>query len=125
MGDAASQGLRAASPITTLAARVPIDLLVGERDAPSFELVDAVRPIVKRYRANQVETFPSALHAYQLLRLEPGLVGSVVKFLDGTVKAKVDEWEGRYLLDPVRFSEIKILPNPARPGDAAAKSAPR
>ncbi len=75
MDDAASQGLRAAPSLTTLAARVPLDLMVGERDAPSFEVVEAIKPIVKRYRANQVETFPSALHAYQLLRLEPNLTG--------------------------------------------------
>ena len=125
MGDAGSQGLRAASNLTNLAARVPLDLLVGERDAPSFELVDAVKPIVKRHRANQVETFPSALHAYQLLRLEPNLTASITKFLDSTIKGKVDEWEGRYLVDPIRYAEIKIIPNKVIPGDATNKAAPR
>ena len=123
MGDAESQGLRAAGPLTTLAARIPIDLMVGERDAGSLELVKAVEPILKRYRANQVETFPSALHAYQLLRLEPNLTGSITKFLETTIKAKGDEWEGRYLLNPVRFSEIKVIPDPVQPGDAATKKA--
>ncbi len=123
MGDAASQGLRAGGLLTNLAARVPLDLMVGERDAGSFELVDSIKPIVKRYRANQIETFPSALHGYQLLRLEPGLTGSITKFLEATIKVKADEWEGRYLLDPIRFNEIKVLPNPVRPGDAAAKKA--
>ena len=124
MGDADSQGLRASSPLTTLAARIPIDLMVGERDAGSLELVKSVEPILKRYRANQVETFPSALHAYQLLRLEPNLTGSITKFLESTIKPKADEWEGRYLLNPVRFSEIKVIPDPVRPpGDAAAKKA--
>lgn len=123
MGDAASQGLRATGNLTTLAPRVPIALMVGERDAPSFELVNAVQPIVKRYRLNQVDTFPSALHGYQLLRLEPNLTGAITKFLEATIKAKADEWEGRYLLDPVRFGDVKILPNPVRPGDAAAKKA--
>ncbi len=123
MADAASQGLHAAPNLTTLAPRVPLALMVGERDVPSFELVDAIKPIIKRHRLNQVETFPSALHAYQLLRLEPNLTGSMVKFLDGTIKAKADEWEGRYLLDPIRYSEIKVIPNPVRPGDASAKKA--
>ena len=126
MGDAASQGLRAAPTLTTLAARVPLCLMVGERDTASFELVDSIKPIVKRYRLNQVETFPAALHAYQLLRLEPNLTGSIMKFLDTTIKIKTDEWEGRYLLDPVRFTDIKVLPNPVRPGDEATpKAAPR
>ncbi len=123
MGEAQSQGLRAAANLTTLAARVPLDLIVGERDAPSFELVDSIKPIVKRYRLNQIETFPSALHGYQLLRLEPNLAASITKFLETTIKAKTDEWEGRYLLDPVRYSEIKVIPNPVRPGDAPAKKA--
>ena len=128
MGDAASQGLRAGGPLNSLAARIPIDLMVGERDAGSLELVKSVEPILKRYRANQVETFPSALHAYQLLRLEPKLTGSITKFLETTIKPKVDEWEGRYLLNPIRFSEIKVIPDPVRPtgaGAAAKKAAPR
>ena len=126
MDDAQSQGLRAKPNLTTLAARVPLDLIVGERDTLSFELVDAIKPIVKRGRLNQVETFPSALHGYQLLRLEPNLTGSITKFLEATIKAKADEWEGRYLLDPVRYAEVKVIPNPVRPGDAPAKkTAPR
>jgi len=123
MDDAQSQGLRAKPNLTTLAARVPLDLIVGERDTLSFELVDAIKPIVKRGRLNQVETFPSALHGYQLLRLEPNLTGSITKFLEATIKAKADEWEGRYLLDPVRYAEVKVIPNPVRPGDAPAKKA--
>ena len=124
MADAASQGLRAPPNLSNIAARFPIDLIVGERDAPSFEMVRAIEPIVKRNRLSQVDTFPSALHAYQLLRLEPNLTATITKFLEGTIKTKADEWEGRYLLDPVRYSDIKILRNPVRPDPATKKSAP-
>ncbi len=129
MADAQSQGLNAKPPITALAARVPIDLLVGERDAASSELVDdtrpdrSVRPILKRHPTNKVETFPSALHGYQMLRLEPNLTASVLRFLETTVKAKADEWDGRYLFNPVTYTEIRVIPNPIRPDPATKKAA--
>jgi len=127
MVDAQAQGLPLKAPITSLAARVPIDILAGERDAASFGLIDdgpaSVKTIVRRFRTNLVESFPSALHGYKLLRLEPNLTGSITRFLDGSVKAKADEWEGRYLLTPVTYTEIKVIPNPDRTEAAAKKAA--
>jgi pimeloyl-ACP methyl ester carboxylesterase len=126
MVDAQAQGLPLKAPITALAARIPLDILAGERDAASFGLIDdgpaSVKVIVRRFRTNQVESFPSALHGYKLLRLEPGLTGSVTRFLDGSIKGRAEEWEGRYLLTPVTYSEIKVIPNPDRT-DAATKKA--
>jgi pimeloyl-ACP methyl ester carboxylesterase len=127
MVDAQSQGVAAKPAITALAARVPLDLLVGERDAASFGLVDdgpaSVKAIVKRHRANKVETFPSALHGYKLLQFEPGLTSSIYSFLEGTIKSKGDEWEGRYLLTPVTYTEVRIIKNPVRVDPAAPKKA--
>ncbi len=123
MVDAQSQGVKAGPALTSLAARVPIDLLYGERDAASLELVDAVKGVLKRYRSNQVEPFPSALHGYRLLRLEPNLTAAIAKFLDGTIKAKADEWEGRYLLNPLTYSEVKAVANPVRVDPATKKAA--
>ncbi|WP_435018085.1 alpha/beta hydrolase [Tundrisphaera sp. TA3] len=122
MVDAQAQGLPAASPISRMAARVPMDILYGERDAASAGMVASVANVVKRVRANKVESFPSALHGYKLLRLEPGLPAAIAKFLEGTVKGKNDEWEGRYLLTPVTYSEVRTIPNPNR-ADAAARKA--
>jgi len=128
MVDAQAQGLPLKPSITTLAARVPIELLAGERDPASSGLLDdgpaSVKPIVKRYRTNQVETFPSALHGHKLLRLEPNLTGSITRFLEGSVKNKPEEWEGRYLLTPVTYAEIKVIPNPDREPAATKKAAP-
>ena len=129
MMEAPSPGLEPRRPLTALAARVPIDLLVGERDAASFGLVDdraperSIRPILKRYRTNQVETYPSALHAYQLYRLEPNLTGAIVRFLEGTIKPKGDEWEGRYLFTPVTYTGVSVSPNPVRIDPATKKPA--
>ena len=121
MVDAQNQGVPAKSPITQLAARVPLDLMVGERDAASFGLVDdgpaSVKAIVKRFRSNKVETFPSALHGYKLLHFEPNMPASVIQFLEGTIKAKNDEWEGRYSLQPrhlLRHQDDQE-PGPGRP----------
>jgi pimeloyl-ACP methyl ester carboxylesterase len=124
MVDGQNQGVTFKGPITALAARVSLDLLVGERDTASFGLVDdgpaSVKAIVKRYRSNRVETFPSALHGYKLLQFEPNLTQSIFRFLEGTIKAKSDEWDGRYLLTPVAYSDVKIIKNPVKPDPAAA-----
>ena len=112
------QGLPARSGISALAARVPLDLMAGERDAASSALVDdgpaSVKAIVKRHRANKVETFPSALHGYKLLQFEPGLIASVMQFLDGSIKSKGDDWDGRYLFNPVAYTDVKLVKNPVR-----------
>ena len=127
MVDAQSQGVFAKPPVTAVAARVPIDLLVGERDPASAALVDdgpaSIKPIVKRYRSNKVETFPSALHGYKLLQFEPNMPASITRFLDGTIKAKADEWDGRYLLTPVNYADVRIIKHPVRPEAAAKKAA--
>jgi pimeloyl-ACP methyl ester carboxylesterase len=123
MVDAQSQGVLAKPNIAALAARVPLDLLVGERDAASAGLVDdgpaSVKALVKRHRLNKVETFPSALHGYKLLQFEPSLTNSLFQFLDATIKSKGDEWDGRYLLNPVAYTEVKMLKNPVRIDPAA------
>ena len=128
MVDAQAQGLPLKAPITAIAARVPLDLMAGERDPLSSGLIDdgpaSVKPIVKRQRTNQVEPFPSALHGYKLLRLEPNLTGALARFLDNAVKAKRDDWEGRYLLTPMTYTEVKVIPHPDRADAATKKAAP-
>ena len=127
MVDAQSQGVLAKPAITALAARVPLDLLVGERDAASAALVDdgpaSVKAVVRRHRFNKVETFPSSLHGYKLLQFEPNLTASITTFLEGSIRAKTDEWEGRYLMNPVTYSNIQVIKNPVRVDPAAAKKA--
>lgn len=123
MIDAQSQGLPAGTAITQMAARVPMALLYGERDTASAGLVTSVANVVKRVRTNKVEVFPSALHGYKMLRLEPGLPASLIKFLDTTIKAKTDDWEGRYLLTPVSYTDVKQVANPNRAEAPARKAA--
>jgi pimeloyl-ACP methyl ester carboxylesterase len=118
MVDAQSQGLALKPAVTAIASRVPIDLLVGEKDAASAALIDdgvaSIKAIVKRYRLNKVETFPSALHGYKLLQFEPNLTASIFRFLETNSKAKGNEWDGRYLLTPVNYSEVRVIKNPVR-----------
>jgi pimeloyl-ACP methyl ester carboxylesterase len=129
MVEAQDQGLPAKRAISALAARVKIDLLAGERDAASAGLVDdgpaSVKAIVKRYPANKVETFPSALHGYKLLQFEPGMTTSVFQFLEATIKSRADEWDGRYLMNPIAYSDVKLIKNPVRvdPNAATKKAA--
>lgn len=109
MIDAQGQGLKAAGPIAALANRVPIAVFSGERDAATAELVTAVRPVVTRSRNNRVETFPTALHGYRLLRFEPKAASAIAKFLEGTIKFRASEWEPRYNLYPVAYADIRVV----------------
>ena len=68
--------------VASLASRVPLLLVVGERDNPSKDAVQSVRQLVERSRLNKVEIFPSSLHGYKLLRLEPKVTASLFHFLE-------------------------------------------
>jgi len=118
MVDAQSQGLRAQQPIVALAPRIPLCLLAGERDTSSAELVKAAKAAVVRVRSNKVELFPSSLHGFKLLRLEPNVTATILRFFDDTIRAKAEEWEPRYNMEPVAFSEVQMLPNAAAKADA-------
>lgn len=109
MSDNVSQGLRVGTTLATLAQRVPIQVLSGERDAASKEIVASIRPILERTRVNKVEIYPTSLHGYKLVWLEPGAVAAAVKFMESTTKFKVDEWEPRYNLDPVVYSDASLV----------------
>lgn len=103
--------------------RFPTLLMVGERDVISADPVKTVKATVERVRANRVEFFPSSLHGYKLLRLEPKATSVLMRFLEG-VKFKNPDWEPRYNLFPVSFSDIKVVRNakPLEPGKAKAKA---
>ena len=118
------------SVLTTLAPRVPLLLMVGERDTDSHASVKAVRPFVERTKTNKIELFPSSLHGYKLLRLEPKVSSVLTRFLDSTLKSRADEWEPRYNLNPVAYSDIQFVrnanpPPPPRPRTHPPRTRPR
>jgi pimeloyl-ACP methyl ester carboxylesterase len=125
--DAQLPGLPLKPAISQIASRFKIDLLVGEKDTASAPLIDdgpaSVKTIVKRYRSNKVETFPSALHGHKLLQFEPNLTASISRFLEATSKAKSNEWDGRYLLTPVNYADIRVIKNPVRTEATPKKAA--
>ena len=124
MGDI--DGLTLAKSMTGLATRFPLLLMVGEDDAASANPVRAVAPLVERTRLNQVEFFPSKLHGYKLLRLEPKVTSLIAKFFEKHVQFKVKaDWEPRYNLAPVPFIDVKMVTN-SKPLDAPKeKEAPK
>lgn len=106
--------------MNALAPRIPLDLMVGERDAVSADPVRSVRPLVERpvggMRLNRVELFDSSLHGYKLLWLEPKITGLITKFLEGTIKLKATAvWEPRYNLTPVQFGDIQLVRSKVAP----------
>jgi pimeloyl-ACP methyl ester carboxylesterase len=122
------EGLVLSKVVADLASRFPLMLMAGEGDPASSNPVRAVAPLVERTRLNKVEFFPSKLHGYKLLRLEPKVTALIAKFFEPHVqlKSRVD-WEPRYNLAPVPFIDVQMVSN-ARPPEAAKekdKEAPK
>ena len=115
--------------LASLAPRVPLLLLAGDRDVPSKDALQSVQQSVQRTRLNKVELFPSSLHGYKLLRLEPKLTSAIFTFLETTLKNRPVEWEPEYNLTPVTFSEPQMVLNPkpsdSRKDPAQAKDQPK
>ena len=115
-------GPRLEATLAALAPRVPLLMMAGEKDAASKDVVKAVRPIVERQRLNKVVTYPTKLHGAQFLRFTPQVPATIQKFLDGAIKYRRDEWEPRYNLNPVSYSDaLLVLPKDRKP-PAAAKA---
>ncbi len=103
--------------LASLAPRVPLLLLAGDRDIPSKDALQSVQQLVQRTRLNKVELFPSSLHGYKLLRLEPKLTSAIFSFLETTLKNRPVEWEPEYNLTPVTFGDPQMVLN-AKPSDS-------
>jgi alpha-beta hydrolase superfamily lysophospholipase len=121
------------SVLASLAPRVSLLLLAGERDNPSKDALQTVRAVLERARLNKVELYPSNLHGYQLLRLEPKVTSTLDRFLETTLKGRAVDWEPEYNLTPVTFSDIQVVRNTkkgdtkgqAKPKDEAAQPKPK
>jgi hypothetical protein len=98
--------------LASLSPRVPLLLLAGDRDNPSKDAVQSVQQILQRSRLNKVEMFPSSLHGYKLLRLEPKLTTTIFSFLETALKNRPIEWTPEYNLTPVTYSEPQVFLNP-------------
>src|SRR5262245_10221809 len=119
------EGLLLRTVMNSLAPRIPLLLMVGERDPISADPVRMVRPVVERPAAglklNRIEVFDTSLHGYKLLWLEPKVPAAIAKFLEGTIKLKATAvWEPRYNLTPVAYDDIQLVRTP-KAQDAAAK----
>ena len=95
--------------MNALAPRIPVLIMAGERDTLSHEAVKKVKANVERVRQNRVELFPSSLHGYKLLKLEPRATAVITRFLESTVKLKSIDWEPRFNLNPVVYTDIEII----------------
>ena len=76
--------------------------------------MQSVRPTIQRIRLSKIELFPSALHGYKLLRLEPKLTLTLFRFLETTLKNRPVEWEPKYNLTPVTFGDLQLVKNDKR-----------
>ena len=106
--------------LPSLAPRIPLALLAGSKDNASKDAVESVRRLVERARLNKIELFPSSLHGYKLMRLEPKVTPAIMRFLEPTIKLRPIDWEPRYNLIPVTVSEIQTVRHTQTPEKPAA-----
>jgi hypothetical protein len=109
--------------MASLAPRVPLLVMAGERDVPSKDAAQSVRQLVERARLNKVELFPSSLHGYKLLRLEPKVTTALIHFLETSLRGRAMEWEPQYNLTPVIYGDIQTVLNSKPSG--IAKNQPK
>ena len=108
--------------LASIAPRIPLLLVAGENDHASKDAIQASRVLVERARLNKVEFYPSSLHGYKLLRLEPKVTSTIFRFLDTSLKGRAVDWEPQYNLLPVTFSDIQTIRH-IHPEDAPKKQA--
>jgi alpha-beta hydrolase superfamily lysophospholipase len=123
------RGLRLAPTVAALAPRFPMLLVAGQGDAPSADAVKEVQPTVERQRQGRVAFIESRQRGANLLRFAPGATTPLLRFLENALKARADDWEPRYNLQPVAFANVHVVndgdaPAIADPPAEAAKTAP-
>ena len=95
--------------IKEIGPRIRVLLAAGERDEPSKGVLQKARDGLLKTRQNQVKLFPTLLHGYKLLQLEPGMFAAIEAFFEETVKSKAIDWEPRYNMTPTPFTEIELV----------------
>jgi hypothetical protein len=103
--------------LSSLATRVPLLIMAGERDNPSKDAAQSVKNLVTRGRLNKVELFPSTFHGYKLLRLEPKLTTTLFHFLETALKNRPVDWEPQYNLTPIMLADNPQTVLNSRPAD--------
>jgi pimeloyl-ACP methyl ester carboxylesterase len=91
-----------------IAARFPILALCGDRDEASIQAVRDNQRVIERHRLSRVAFFDTSLHGGRLLSFFPKVVPTVEKFLDDPVKFRTLDWEPRYLLAPIAYSQVEL-----------------
>ena len=109
--------------VASLAPRVPLLILAGQRDNASKDAAQSVRHLVERERLNKVELFPSAFHALQVAATRTQGHLNLFKFLETSLKLRPVDWEPQYNLTPVTLAEIPQMVLNARPPDQAKNQA--
>lgn len=117
--EAEAQGMNLTTDLAAFADRLPVLIETGENDGPTANAARAVQKAVERNRLSKVVLVAdSSLKGERLLRVASKATDSVTKFLEGNVKLRRDQWDGRYNLEPVAFRNVHVVARP-KPADAA------
>jgi dienelactone hydrolase len=107
-----SMGQQVLPLVQRVAPRIPILVVVGERDPRSMDVAPTIRGAVERQRGGEVAMLPSALHGYKLIQFLPATTETMFSYFDHQLMSKLGEWEPRYLLDPVEYEALEAVATP-------------
>jgi dienelactone hydrolase len=113
---------RLAPAVASLAPRVPILAMSGEGDAASADWVKEAKEVVERQRLGKTALVEGKQHGYNLVRFTPGATAPLTSFLELTLKSRPEEWEPRFNLDPVAFTDVQIIDLKSRPAPPAPEA---
>lgn len=115
-------GLSMTRILPGIAARFPMLVLCGDRDAASVEAVRANQRVIERHRLSRVAYQDTSLHGNKLLCFFPKITTQIAQFLDDPVKSRVIDWEPRYLLNPVEYGNVTLVADSGFVGEAGAQA---
>jgi acetyl esterase/lipase len=115
-------GMPLARVLPQVAPRFPILALCGDRDETSIRAVRDNQRIIERHRLSRVAYQDTTLRAERLLSFFPKVPNQIATFLDDPVKQRNLDWEPRYLLDPIAYDNVVLVPDSGFAGPAQAQA---